>query len=124
MPVAKTAAKPKTAAAKKTVKTPTIKGQKKAVSKPKLPPLPPNIKCSFCGKSAKNARRLIALVAPSKTSICDECIEVCILLLLKENPYEWATRITRIFAIYAEKNKELSQLDIIKSTTKSRISKK
>ncbi|MDR3123905.1 MAG: ATP-dependent Clp protease ATP-binding subunit ClpX, partial [Treponema sp.] len=31
--------------------------------------------CSFCGKSADMARRLIA--GPNDVFICDECVEVC-----------------------------------------------
>jgi len=93
----KKAVKPKTELSKKTEKKPP---QKKVT-------FAPDLKCLFCGKTTKTARRLVALVAPSKNCICDECIEVCILLLLKESPHEWATRITRIFAVFAEKNKKL-----------------
>ena len=38
--------------------------------------------CSFCGKSADMARRLIA--GPNDIFICDECIEVCRKILLEE----------------------------------------
>ena len=121
MAKAKTAAKPKPAAKSKAVKTPPKKALKKPISKPKEIIYSPTLKCSFCGKSIKNAQRLIALDPPSKICICDECVEVCILLLLKESPHEWATRITRLFAIFAEKNKDKLIQDKIKPKTKSRI---
>jgi ATP-dependent Clp protease ATP-binding subunit ClpX len=38
--------------------------------------------CSFCGKSADMARRLIA--GPNDVFICDECIEVCRKILMDE----------------------------------------
>ncbi|MDR0524803.1 MAG: ATP-dependent Clp protease ATP-binding subunit ClpX [Spirochaetaceae bacterium] len=38
--------------------------------------------CSFCGKSADMARRLIA--GPNDIFICDECVEVCRKILLEE----------------------------------------
>ena len=38
--------------------------------------------CSFCGKSADMARRLIA--GPNDVFICDECIEVCRKILMEE----------------------------------------
>ncbi|MDR2370879.1 MAG: ATP-dependent Clp protease ATP-binding subunit ClpX, partial [Treponema sp.] len=38
--------------------------------------------CSFCGKSADMARRLIA--GPNDVFICDECVEVCRKILLDE----------------------------------------
>jgi len=39
--------------------------------------------CSFCGKSADMARRLIA--GPNDVFICDECIEVCRKILYEED---------------------------------------
>ncbi len=39
--------------------------------------------CSFCGKSADMARRLIA--GPNYVFICDECVEVCRKILLEED---------------------------------------
>ena len=33
------------------------------------------IRCSFCGKSGEQVRKLIA--GPSGVYICDECIDVC-----------------------------------------------
>ena len=63
-----------------------------------------NLKCSFCGKSANNSYRLIALQPPSKICICDECIEVCIKILLDENPM-FISRISNIFAQKIETKK-------------------
>jgi ATP-dependent Clp protease ATP-binding subunit ClpX len=39
--------------------------------------------CSFCGKSADMARRLIA--GPNDVYICDECVEVCRKILVEED---------------------------------------
>jgi len=39
--------------------------------------------CSFCGKSADMARRLIA--GPDDVFICDECVEVCRKILTEED---------------------------------------
>lgn len=41
-----------------------------------------DIKCSFCGKSAKDARKLIA--GTDGTYICDDCIEICADMLREE----------------------------------------
>lgn len=35
----------------------------------------PKIRCSFCGKTEEQVRKLIA--GPSGTYICDECVEIC-----------------------------------------------
>ena len=47
--------------------------------------------CSFCGKSADMARRLIA--GPRDVYICDECVEVCRKILTDED-HELATQFT------------------------------
>ncbi|MDR1301081.1 MAG: ATP-dependent Clp protease ATP-binding subunit ClpX [Treponema sp.] len=47
--------------------------------------------CSFCGKSADMARRLIA--GPNDVFICDECVEVCRKILLEED-HELSTQFT------------------------------
>jgi ATP-dependent Clp protease ATP-binding subunit ClpX len=47
--------------------------------------------CSFCGKSADMARRLIA--GPNDVYICDECIEVC-RKILSEEEHELTTSFT------------------------------
>ena len=47
--------------------------------------------CSFCGKSADMARRLIA--GPRDVYICDECVEVCRKILTEED-HELATQFT------------------------------
>ena len=47
--------------------------------------------CSFCGKSADMARRLIA--GPRDVYICDECVEVCRKILTEED-YELANQFT------------------------------
>ncbi|GHV71198.1 ATP-dependent Clp protease ATP-binding subunit ClpX [Spirochaetia bacterium] len=47
--------------------------------------------CSFCGKSADMARRLIA--GPNDVFICDECVEVC-RKILSEEDHELTTQFT------------------------------
>ncbi|GHU90220.1 ATP-dependent Clp protease ATP-binding subunit ClpX [Spirochaetia bacterium] len=47
--------------------------------------------CSFCGKSADMARRLIA--GPADVFICDECVEVCRKILTEED-HELSTQFT------------------------------
>ena len=47
--------------------------------------------CSFCGKSADMARRLIA--GPKDVYICDECVEVCRKILTEED-HELANQFT------------------------------
>ncbi|MDR2797091.1 MAG: ATP-dependent Clp protease ATP-binding subunit ClpX [Treponema sp.] len=47
--------------------------------------------CSFCGKSADMARRLIA--GPNDVFICDECVEVCRKILSDED-HELSTQFT------------------------------
>ncbi|MDR2739982.1 MAG: ATP-dependent Clp protease ATP-binding subunit ClpX [Treponema sp.] len=47
--------------------------------------------CSFCGKSADMARRLIA--GPNDVFICDECVEVCRKILTDED-HELSTQFT------------------------------
>ncbi|QQO07514.1 ATP-dependent Clp protease ATP-binding subunit ClpX [Breznakiella homolactica] len=47
--------------------------------------------CSFCGKSADMARRLIA--GPNDVFICDECVEVCRKILVEED-HDLSTQFT------------------------------
>ncbi|MDR0689710.1 MAG: ATP-dependent Clp protease ATP-binding subunit ClpX [Spirochaetaceae bacterium] len=47
--------------------------------------------CSFCGKSADMARRLIA--GPNDVFICDECVEVC-RKILSEEDHDLSTQFT------------------------------
>jgi ATP-dependent Clp protease ATP-binding subunit ClpX len=47
--------------------------------------------CSFCGKSADMARRLIA--GPNDVFICDECVEVCRKILTEED-HDLSTQFT------------------------------
>jgi len=49
--------------------------------------------CSFCGKTADQIRRMLA--GPS-AFICDECIDVCVDVLLAEGAsFRWALYMTR-----------------------------
>jgi hypothetical protein len=88
MAKAKTAAKPKPETSKRTAKNPPTKAEKKTVTKPRIPPLPSNIQCSFCRKSKDTARRIIAGPPPDNAFICDECLFVCVKILAEENPKE------------------------------------
>ena len=95
--------KPKAASKGKSVTAGEKVPPKKRIPKPKENSFSPNLKCSFCGKPSKNARRLIALDPPSKICICDECVVVCLKILLDESPLEFYKLITSIFAEQANK---------------------
>lgn len=49
----------------------------------------PNLVCSFCGKSDREAKKLIAGPA---VFICDECVELCNDILAEELKKEWYYR--------------------------------
>jgi len=87
----------------------TAKTTPKSKSSLKKPPqkaeFDKKLKCSFCDKTAENSRRLIALPPPSKICICDECVEVCIKILLEENPLYFISRLTNIFDEHLGRNK-------------------
>ena len=44
------------------------------------------MRCSFCGKRQNQVQKLIA--GPQGTSICDECVEICVEILEEELEYE------------------------------------
>lgn len=44
------------------------------------------VRCSFCGKSQDQVKKLIA--GPNGTYICDECIEICADIIEEENDEE------------------------------------
>ncbi|MFF7714479.1 ATP-dependent Clp protease ATP-binding subunit ClpX [Streptomyces sp. NPDC007988] len=52
------------------------------------------LKCSFCGKSQKQVRRLIA--GPAGVHICDECVELCNELIEEELADFTATPLTEL----------------------------
>ena len=100
----KTAAKQKTAPSKKTVKTPPKNQPQKA--REKVQPNEENIlkplfkrHCSYCGKPYTHAQRIIAGPPPLYPNICDECVEVCVKILMEEGPQDWRSRIISILAI-------------------------
>ena len=43
----------------------------------------PKVRCSFCGKTEDQVRKLIA--GPSGTYICDECVEICAEIIDEDN---------------------------------------
>lgn len=42
--------------------------------------------CSFCGKSQKEVKKLIA--GPSNVYICDECVHLCVDIIAEESEKE------------------------------------
>ena len=42
---------------------------------------PPGLRCSFCGKTQHQVRKLIA---GPKVHICDECVEICVGIVAPE----------------------------------------
>jgi hypothetical protein len=58
--------------------------------------LPEDILCSFCGKPSNRAKQLIA--GPNNIFICDECLEICVTILLEESPFDWNIRLLRLIA--------------------------
>jgi len=119
MPVARKTVKTKTATPKKTVKSPK-KGQKQAISKSKVPPLPPNIKCSFCRKSKDTARRLIAGPPPDNAFICDECLFVCVKILAEENPKETYKDLLWLMSSLAQKKGKTPMKGVKKPNTNNK----
>ena len=46
------------------------------------------LRCSFCGKTEKQVRKLIA--GPNGAYICDECVDICAEIIEEENLEEKA----------------------------------
>jgi len=99
----KTTEKPKTAPKRKTVKPQIQKPSQKA--REKVPPneddiLKPSFKkhCSYCGKPSTQAQILIAGPPPLYPYICDECVEVCVRVLLDGGMQDWRSRLIDILA--------------------------
>jgi hypothetical protein len=95
--MAKTKEKPPAKAPKKPAK-PAERPASNPV-KAKSPAIP---NCSFCGRPSEFIRRLIA--GPNNVFICEECIEVCVAILLEENKDDWVSRLKNILS---GKNKSL-----------------
>jgi len=95
------------------------KAQEPETDKQKNIPFPFSPFCSFCGKSAYLRKRLIA--GPSNIFICDECIEVCVDILLDEEKnypnddvkLEWAKRMRKILS-----GKKSFKIEDVKNTAK------
>lgn len=49
----------------------------------------PVLRCSFCGKQNSEVMKLIA---GPQGIICDECVQVCVRILITEHP-EWRDRL-------------------------------
>jgi ATP-dependent Clp protease ATP-binding subunit ClpX len=75
--------------------------------------------CSFCGKSADMARRLIA--GPNDVFICDECVEVCRKILTDEE-HEFTTQFTGDIPTPKEIKKYLDMFIVGQEETKKALS--
>jgi hypothetical protein len=96
-------AKPKTTTKKpeKTARKPPVK--KTARKEKKTDKLLKVIRyCSFCGRPSNELMALIA--GPNNIFICDNCLEVCVAILLddenpnKDTPKMWRERINNVLA--------------------------
>jgi len=89
----------------------SVKNTVKRVPKPKnakLPPVEDRI-CSFCHKTTKTAKYLIAGPPPLNPFICDECIDVCYRILADADPQECHYHLTRILEMIEQKNPNLAK---------------
>jgi ATP-dependent Clp protease ATP-binding subunit ClpX len=75
--------------------------------------------CSFCGKSADMARRLIA--GPNDVFICDECVEVC-RKILSDEEHEFTSQFTGDIPTPKEIKKYLDMFIIGQDDTKKALS--
>jgi hypothetical protein len=95
--MAKPPKKPEIKASKKPSKPagrPVSKSSKAKSPKPKKGKTPAIIKCSFCGKSYEESRKLIA--GPKKVFICDECAMVCVAVLFEDDREDCISRLVKI----------------------------
>ena len=78
--------------AKVAAKPPT----KKKIPKPEEieMPIPVFRYCSFCRKPSETRKRLVA--GPNNIFICDECIEVCVAILLEDDKDDWKLRLKNL----------------------------
>jgi len=105
----------------KTKGTPVIKAAseaKTAKAGEKVPPKKDNTKpnndnilqpsfkkhCSYCGKPSTHAKRIIAGPPPLFPYICDECVEVCVKVLMEDDNQDWRSRLISILALPSGKS--------------------
>ena len=62
-----------------------------------------NVRCSFCGKTQAQVRKLIA--GPNGTYICDQCVEICSEIIEEEFEYEDDTDFEEINLLKPEEMK-------------------
>ena len=114
------AAKSKTAVSKKTVskKTPQKANEKVPPKEENI--LQPSFKkhCSYCGKPSTDAPVLIAGPPPLYPFICNECVEVCVKILMETDQKYWRPRFINILATI--KQKDEIPLDKEKTKTKGK----
>jgi ATP-dependent Clp protease ATP-binding subunit ClpX len=75
--------------------------------------------CSFCGKSADMARRLIA--GPDNVFICDECVDVCRKILVEED-HDLSTQFTGDIPTPKEIKEYLDQFIVGQEISKKALS--
>lgn len=63
------------------------------------------IRCSFCGKTEEQVRKLIA--GPDGAYICDECIEICAEIMDEELDHETAADFDGINLLKPKEIKEI-----------------
>ena len=52
--------------------------------------------CSFCNSPSNRLRVLIA--APNNVFICEECVGICVKILLQASPIEWQNLLIKLMA--------------------------
>jgi hypothetical protein len=99
-----------------------VSSKKKALKPKEENILQPSFKkhCSYCGKPSTHAKRLIAGPPPFYPYICDECVEVCVKVMMLDDNQDWRNRLISILATPVEKYKTL----LIQEETKPRSKKK
>ena len=90
---------PEKAAGKATPKNRTPKPKEKDL------PAVEGQKCSFCGHLPITTNLMIAGPPPNNCFICENCVEVCLAILLDEDSTEWTRRLLRLMQSVPKKSK-------------------
>ena len=59
-------------------------------------PLKKDHNCTFCGRAASKIRLMIAGPPPNNPFICEDCVEVCVAILLDECKIDWVMRFNNL----------------------------